>query len=111
MKAIYIQQHGPIEGLRVTDRPEPRVNPGEVLVQVEAAGINPSDIASAEGRFPGAVLPRIIGRDFAGRIVKGPDEFVGAEVWGTGGDLGITRDGTHAEYIAIPEEVVTRRPT
>jgi hypothetical protein len=31
MKAVYIQQHGPIEGLRVTDRPEPRVNSGEVL--------------------------------------------------------------------------------
>jgi NADPH2:quinone reductase len=111
MKAVYIQRHGPIEDLRVTDRPEPRVNPGEVLVQIEAAGINPSDIASAEGRFPGAVLPRIIGRDFAGRIVSGPDESIGAEVWGTGGDLGITRDGTHAEYIAIPEEAVTRRPT
>lgn len=74
------------------------------------AGINPSDIASAEGRFPGAVLPRIIGRDFAGRIVRGPDEFIGAEVWGTGGDVGITREGTHAEYVAIPEEAVTSRP-
>ena len=111
MKAVYIQQHGHIEDLRVTDRPEPRVNPGQVLVQIEAAGINPSDIASAEGRFPEAVLPRIIGRDFAGRIVRGADEFIGAEVWGTGGDLGITRDGTHAEYIAVPEEAVTRRPT
>ena len=111
MKAVYIQQHGSIEDLRVTDRPEPRVNPGEVLVQIEAAGINPSDIASAEGLFPGSVLPRIIGRDFAGRIVSGPDESIGAEVWGTGGDLGITRDGTHAEYIAIPEGAVTRRPT
>ena len=38
MKAVYIQQHAPIEGLRVTDRPEPWVNPGEVLVHVEAAG-------------------------------------------------------------------------
>lgn len=111
MKAVYIQEHGPIEDLRVIDRPEPQVHSGEVLVHVEAAGINPSDVASAEGRMPGAVLPRIIGRDFAGRIVSGPDELMGAEVWGTGGDLGITRDGTHAEYIAIPEGAVTRRPT
>lgn len=110
MKAVYIQQHGPVEGLRVTDRPEPRLNPGEVLVRVEAAGINPSDIASAEGRLPGAVLPRIIGRDFAGRIVRGPDEFIGMEVWGTGGDLGFSRDGTHAEYVAIPGQAVARRP-
>jgi NADPH:quinone reductase-like Zn-dependent oxidoreductase len=81
MKAVYIHQHGPIEDLTVIDRPEPQVNPGEVLVHVEAAGINPSDIASAEGRFPSAVLPRILGRDFAGRIVRGPNELIGGEVW------------------------------
>jgi len=91
MKAVYIQQHGPIESLRVTDRPDPRVNAGEVLVQVEAAGINPSDIASAEGRFPGAVLPRIIGRDFTGRIVRGPDE------------LSEPRYGERAAISALPE--------
>jgi NADPH:quinone reductase-like Zn-dependent oxidoreductase len=34
----------------------------------------------------------------------------GAPVWGTGGGLGIARDGTHAEYIVLPQEAVARRP-
>src|SRR5690606_28708669 len=48
--------------------------------------------------------------DFAGRVVEGPAEWVGADVWGSGGDLGIARDGTHAEQIVLPAEGVARRP-
>jgi NADPH:quinone reductase-like Zn-dependent oxidoreductase len=81
-----------------------------VLVKVEASGINPSDVASVQGRFPVSVLPRIVGRDFAGRVADGPAELVGTEVWGTGGDLGISRDGTHAEYLVIPQGAVACRP-
>ena len=110
MKAMYIQQYGPIEDLRVSEREKPSLKPGEVLVSVEAAGINPSDLLSARGSFPNAILPRILGRDFAGRVVEGPSDLVGAEVWGTGGDLGITRDGTHAEYLAVSATAVARRP-
>jgi NADPH2:quinone reductase len=111
MRAIYIQQHGAVADLKVSDVPKPSVSGGdEVLVQVEASGINPSDIVSVEGRFSGSVLPRIVGRDFAGKVVEGPAEFIGAEVWGTGGDLGITRNGTHAEYVVIPVQAVARRP-
>jgi len=110
MKAIFIQQHGPVDGLTVSEIPRPARKDGEVLLEVEAAGINPSDVASFQGKFPGAVLPRVVGRDFAGRVVEGPTELVGLEVWGTGGDLGISRDGTHAEYLAIPQRAVARRP-
>jgi NADPH:quinone reductase-like Zn-dependent oxidoreductase len=81
-----------------------------VLVKVGASGINPSDIVSVEGRFAGSVLPRIVGRDFAGTVVEGPAELIGTEVWGTGGDLGISRNGTHAEYVVIPVQAVARRP-
>jgi NADPH:quinone reductase len=110
MRAIYIRQHGSITDLKVSDVPEPRINAGDVLVRVEAAGINPSDVVSVEGRFANARLPRIVGRDFAGKVVKGPADLVGTEVWGSGGDLGITRDGTHAEYLALPREAVAPRP-
>jgi NADPH:quinone reductase len=44
--------------------------PGEVRVEVHAAAVNPSDIKSAEGGFGNARLPRILGRDFAGRVVR-----------------------------------------
>lgn len=111
MKAVYIAKHGPVADLKVTDVAVPVVTSSseQVLVRIEAAGINPSDVASAEGRFPHAVLPRIVGRDFAGTVVQGPAELIGQRVWGSG-DLGITRDGTHAEYIVLPRHAAARRP-
>ncbi|HEY6274123.1 MAG TPA: zinc-binding alcohol dehydrogenase family protein [Terriglobales bacterium] len=111
MRALYIRQHGPLADLKIADVPVPALNrKDEVLVAVEAAGINPSDVVSVEGKFPNALLPRIVGRDFAGTVVEGPAEVVGTRVWGSGGDLGITRDGTHAEYIALPRHAAARRP-
>ncbi len=110
MKAIYIEGHGSIADLKISEIPIPAVQPGDVLVKVEASGVNPSDVASVLGRFPAAILPRVVGRDFAGEVVDGPADLLGTEVWGTGGDLGITRDGTHAEYLVIPRQAVARRP-
>jgi len=111
VKAIYIQQHGAVADLKVSEVAKPSVSgDAEVLVKVEASGINPSDIVSVEGKFLGSVLPRIVGRDFAGTVVEGPAALIGTEVWGTGGDLGISRDGTHAEYVVIPAQAVARRP-
>lgn len=110
MNALLIDRHGPRTELRVRDVPAPPLHPGELRVEVEAAAVNPSDVGSAEGRFAYATLPRILGRDFAGRVVEGPPEWLGADVWGTGGDLGITRDGTHAEQVVLPVAGVARRP-
>jgi NADPH:quinone reductase len=110
VKAIYIEQHGSIDNLRVSEIARPSLRTGEVLVKIGAAGINPSDIVSVEGRFPDSILPRVVGRDFAGTVVEGSAEVIGLEVWGTGGDLGISRNGTHAEYVAIPEQAISRRP-
>jgi NADPH2:quinone reductase len=102
MKALLIERHGPHADLQVHDVPAPPSRRGEVQVEVHAAAVNPSDIISAEGGFEHARLPRILGRDFAGRVIEGPAEWLGAEVWGTGADLGITRDGTHAEQVVLP---------
>jgi NADPH2:quinone reductase len=110
MKAIFIERHGVIDDVKATDVPVPSIKDGEVLIKIEASGINPSDIESIEGRFSGSVLPRIVGRDFAGRVVDGPPGLLGVEIWGAGGDLGISRNGTHAEYVALPESAVSRRP-
>jgi len=110
MQAIYIQQHAAIADLKVSHVAKPSVNgKDEVLVKVDASGINPSDVASVQGKFPGSILPRIVGRDFVRTVVEGAAELIGTEVWGMGGDLGISRDGTHAEYVAIPRQAVSRR--
>jgi len=110
MRAIQIEEHGPVSELRVAEVREPRVGPDEVRVRVEAAALNPSDVGSRLGWFPGFPLPRILGRDFAGTVVEGPSDLVGMAVWGSGGDLGFTRDGTHAETIVVPKASVARRP-
>jgi NADPH:quinone reductase-like Zn-dependent oxidoreductase len=55
-------------------------------------------------------LPRTPGRDFAGVVEAGPAEWIGALVWGTGGDTGFIHDGTHAEMIAVPVASLRRKP-
>jgi len=111
MRALQIQRFGePAAALKLVDIEQAPLREGEVRVRVRAAGINPSDVAAAKGAFPNATLPRVIGRDFAGEIVQGPPELIGLEVWGSGGDLGFTRDGTHAEMIDIPREAVSQKP-
>lgn len=56
-------------------------------------------------------LPRVPGRDYAGLVERGPAEWLGASVWGTGGDVGFTRDGTHAQKIAVPVASLRRLPS
>lgn len=89
--------------------PPPRAA-DQLLVQIRAAGVNRSDVAAALGRMPQAVWPRTPGRDWAGVVVEGPSEFIDREVFGTGGDLGITRDGTHATHLVVPLDAVVEKP-
>ena len=87
--------------------PEP--GEGEALVHVKAAAINPSDIGNVAGRFKKTTLPRTPGRDFAGVVVKGK-QHEGEEVWGSAPNLGIVRDGSHAEYVVVPAETLSLKP-
>lgn len=90
------------------DLPQPPA--GHAVVQVLAAAVNPSDVKAALGLMPHAIWPRTPGRDFAGKVVAGPAAWIGTEVWGTGGDLGITRDGSHAKYLVLPVTALSRKP-
>ncbi len=71
-------------------------------MRVRAASVNPSDVKNVAGRMQQTVPPRTPGRDFAGTVVAGPEEWIGVDVWGTGGDIGFTRDGTHAKHVIDP---------
>ena len=101
MRALQFAATGSLDALVVTQVPKPRPQAGEALVEVRAAGLNPSDVKNVLGRFPYTTLPRIPGRDFAGIVVEGPDQWLGPEVWGSGGGLGFVRDGSHAEYLLL----------
>lgn len=90
MKALQFDKTGDLSSLRYVEVPTPVAGPDEVLVQIKAAGLNPSDVKNVLGRFPYTTLPRIPGRDFAGVVVEGPQALIGQEVWGTGRDLGFS---------------------
>jgi NADPH2:quinone reductase len=82
----------------------------QVLIEVKAAAVNPSDVKAATGLMPYAVFPRTPGRDYAGVVIDGPAGSVGREVFGSSGDLGIRRDGTHATHLAVELEAVVDKP-
>ena len=110
MRALKFYQTGSLDDLRFEEVSLPTPGPGEVLIQVKAAAINPSDIKNVQGKMHETTVPRIPGRDFAGTIVKGPDELLGQSVFGSGGNLGFGRDGSHAEYLTIPVTAVIPLP-
>ncbi|MGD1071426.1 MAG: NADP-dependent oxidoreductase [Bryobacteraceae bacterium] len=105
MRALRFERFGAFQDvLQVRDVDRPVPGPGEVLVKVAAAAINPSDTKNVLGRMEGTTLPRTPGRDFAGTLEDG------SEVWGSGGDIGFTRDGTHAEFIVVPRAGIAPKP-
>jgi len=82
----------------------------ELLIEIKAAAVNPSDVKAATGLMPYAVFPRTPGRDYAGIVIDGPAEWLGREVFGSSGDLGIRRDGTHASHLAVEADAVVEKP-
>ena len=82
----------------------------ELLIEVKAAAVNPSDVKAATGLMPYAIFPRTPGRDYAGVVIDGPEGWIGREVFGSSGDLGIRRDGTHASHLVVEAEAVVEKP-
>ena len=109
MKAIRYARLGGPEVLELVDVPTPQPAAGEVLVQVEAAGVNFSDIGRRLGRYLDATpLPFVPGSEIVGRVC-----VLGAGVSSLSvGDrvAGVTasRSGGYAEYCAIAADLVTR---
>ena len=113
MDAVVIEANGsPAQSLAHRCVPVPEPAPGEVLVEVHAAAVNPLDVANAAGLL-GTPLPMIPGGDFAG-IVVSDGAHTGQDVWGSGPALGMAlgmkRPGTHARFVALPETWLSRKP-
>jgi NADPH2:quinone reductase len=109
MKALRFAKFGPPSVLRIEEAAIPEPGEGEALVRLNAAAINPSDIGNVAGRFKNTTLPRTPGRDFAGVVVKGK-RYEGEEIWGSAPNLGIVCDGSHAEYVVVPEQTLSLKP-
>jgi len=110
MRALRFTEFGNPGVLRIVNLPTPAGTTSDAVIRVEAASVNSSDVKNIAGAMDWTVLPRTPGRDFAGVVVSGPPEWTGVPVWGTGGDVGFTRDGSHAEFIALPVDALARKP-
>ena len=125
MRAVVIARYG--GSLEATRRPIPRPGPGEVLVRVRASGLCSTDLHLLSGRQPLGELPRIVGHELAGDVLRLGE---GVTQWRAGdrvtaaidvicggcrhclaGEtqlcrsmkrIGFERDGWHADYIAVP---------
>ncbi|WP_142215579.1 alcohol dehydrogenase catalytic domain-containing protein [Streptomyces sp. SLBN-118] len=113
MKALVASDYTPLERIGVTDHPAPAAEPGQVLIKVEAAALNPLDLmlitGAAKESYP-AHHPMVVGMDAAGTVAE-----VGEGVSGYApGDpvLAFTgQAGAVAEYtVASPGPLLARRP-
>src|SRR6266566_1453075 len=106
MKAAVLHQYGGPEVLRYEDIERPKPGPGQVLVRVQAASVNPIDWKVRQGYLASFVqyeLPMVPGVDFSGTIAElGPDVAglkVGDDVFGQQ-DFA-KRFGSFAQYVAV----------
>jgi NADPH:quinone reductase len=106
MRAITVSEYG--AGPAVTELPRPRAGPGQVLIAVQAAGMNPMDMEIANGgwkdRMP-ATFPMVLGADLAGIVEEDRPGVAGLEpgdlVFGQLLIAPLGSAGTYAEYVAV----------
>ena len=108
MKAAVLHEPGGPEVLELESRPVPEARSGEVLIRVEAFGLNRSELFTRQGHSPGVVLPRILGIEAVGVVDAAPGgEFErGATVATVMGGMGRVFDGSYAEYTCVPASQV-----
>lgn len=129
MKAIVLRTLGAPETLQLEERPDPQPGAGEAIVRLRAAALNHRDIYIRTGQYAGITLPIVLGSDGAGEVVDtgaGVDEkWRGRQVvidptfnWGDDERaqgpafhiLGLPRDGTYAELVAVPVDQLHDKP-
>ena len=114
MKALVFKRYGKPDQIVFADVPRPTLKPGEMLVQVHAAGLNPIDTMIPKGTFKPFLrfqLPATLGSDLAGVVVEvgssvtrfKPGDAVFASIF----DLGT---GALAEFAVVPENVAALKP-
>src|SRR5437660_2138245 len=107
MKAIRVHTPGGPEALRYEDVPQPVAGPGEVLVKIEAAGVNFIDVYQRNGHCKGPV-PLTLGLEAAGTVAA---VAVGVAEAKVGDRVAYTTVlGAYAEYAVVPADRVVRLP-
>jgi len=109
MRAVVITEHGGPEVLKVEERPDPPVGPGEVRIAVRAAGINFADTAARVGLYPDAPkVPCVVGYEVGGEVESVGEGVTEHKV----GDrvLAGTRFGGYSELVSVPSGMVFELP-
>jgi NADPH2:quinone reductase len=113
MRALVVHQPGGPEAMRLQQLPAPQPGPDQVVIAVEAVGVNPVDAENrADPNWAGVRPPYVVGYEVAGRIHAAGDGAGwrhGELVWGLLPVRG-TRWGTYAELVALDAELVARQP-
>jgi len=109
MRAVTVSAYGAAPA--ITDLPDPAAGPGQVLIKVRAAGVNPMDRSIAEGQWQAmmpAVFPLILGADVVGvvdAVGEGTTRFSpGESVFGQLLIPPLGSAGTYAEYVAVSQD-------
>jgi len=109
MRAVVLTGHGGPEVLRVEERPDPAVGPGDVRIDVRAAGINFADTLARVGLYPDAPKPPcVLGYEIAGEVESFGEGVTDYKV----GDRVVagTRFGGQASLVTVPAGQVLRLP-
>jgi NADPH:quinone reductase-like Zn-dependent oxidoreductase len=109
VRAVVITKHGPPSVLAVQERPDPTIGPGEVRIDVAAAGVNFADVMARMGLYPDAPKPPcVIGYEVAGTVLE-LGEGVNGLVPGQRVLAG-TKFGGYATQVAVPASDVVPLP-
>ena len=102
MKAIVARAPGDLDVLEIAERPIPEIGPNDVLVRVQAIGVNRPDVRQRQGLYPPPPgVTDILGLDLAGTIVKAGQ---GVTRWSVGETVcALVAGGAYAEYCVVPE--------
>jgi NADPH2:quinone reductase len=110
MRALVVSELGVAPS--VQDVPEPTRKPGEALLQVVAAPLNPVDLAVASGRFfaGSPPVPYVPGAEAVGLVLESERFSPATAVWTGMQGLSVDRDGTFAERVVAREDGLVRVP-
>lgn len=110
MRAVVIRAAGGPEVLKIEERPVPTALAGEVLIRVEAFGLNRSEMFTRQGLSPNVTFPRVLGIEAVGTVETAPGgEFARGDVVATlMGGMGRDFDGGYAEYTLVPAAQVQK---
>jgi len=109
MRAVLLRRPGPPQNLRLEETPEPLLQPGEVLLQNKAAGVNFADVLARQGLYPGAPdRPFIPGFESSGEVLALGDGVDGLQVGQR--VLAFHTSGGYAERVSAPASNVIPIP-